>query len=222
MSRSLRIVLLASLALAAVLALLVNYASVDRPKWFEDDPTRIWLVLGLVLLATFVVTLLGAPNPDPTPGPTFGTGDHSFRPPTLDVLIRGRGRERWRLNLGARGLVVLAGAGGMGKTTLANAAANAALGRGRKVYWIRFGDEEELAGRMLEVAKELGLKQDRIARAQGTGASLPDLVWRHLDRTLGWMIVLDNIDRAAAASPSAIPWLSTAAGSDPHAGDCCW
>jgi hypothetical protein len=122
------------------------------------------------------------------------------------VAVRGRDRELRRLTgRHARGLIVLAGAGGMGKTTLATAATDAARRHGRRVHWVRFRDGEQLTGRMLEVAEQLGLSRAAIATAQQTGSSLPDLVWRHLDRTRGWVIVLDNADRPAATCPSGDP-----------------
>ena len=196
--------------LGAALGLMTEYAPEKMPAFFAADPMRVWLVFGLLVTTAIIMALIGAWIAEPTSSdaaaPTFGGGKTSLRPPTLIAQIRGRRHEQrhlesWR----ARGLIVLAGAGGMGKTTLAAAAANAARRRGRKVHWIRFRNEDELAGCILEAAEQLGLSHARIVRAQKSGASLPDLVWGHLGRALGWMIVLDNVDRPAATSPSGDP-----------------
>jgi hypothetical protein len=89
----------------------------------------------------------------------------------------------------------------MGKTTLATPPPTPARAHRRPVHWVRFRDGDQLTGRMLEVAEQLGLARATIADAQKAGASLPDLVWGHLDRIRGWVIVLDNADRPAAISP---------------------
>jgi NB-ARC domain len=209
--RSLLVILVVTGVLAAAIALVINYATQYVPDFFKADPWRVWFVLGLLVLLAIIIALVGARIPVPLAGdnavPRLGTGNQSLRPPDPLKPVRGRLRLRLWLTFGtAHGLVVLAGAGGMGKSTLANSAACAPQRKVlQRTHWIRLRDEEELARRMQEVAQELGLKPARIAAAQQAGQSLPDLVWRHLDQKLGWMIVLDNIDRADATSPEGDP-----------------
>jgi hypothetical protein len=51
---------------------------------------------------------------------------------------------------------VLAGMGGLGKSTVALAAAEFARSRGRRVWWVTATDAASLSGGMLEVLRQLG------------------------------------------------------------------
>lgn len=107
----------------------------------------------------------------------------------------------WPLGRGGR-FAVVAGAGGMGKTALARAVVEQARRDGHRVLWVRWRSLEQLAGQMLEAAAVLGLPPARIGVAQQSGASLPDLVWEHLERRPRWVIVVDNLDQPDAAAPA--------------------
>ncbi|NKE59715.1 hypothetical protein FXN61_24045 [Lentzea sp. PSKA42] len=54
--RTVNLVLIA--VLAAATGLVTNYASADMPEWFKDDPVRVWLVFGLVVMAGVLVQVL--------------------------------------------------------------------------------------------------------------------------------------------------------------------
>ncbi|OLR95069.1 NB-ARC domain-containing protein [Actinokineospora bangkokensis] len=93
---------------------------------------------------------------------------------------------------------VVSGAGGMGKTTLAAIAAEHAQQQGVAVFWIRWRDEESMTAQMVEVARTLGLAGGTVAAAQQSGASVADVVWRHLETVTRWLLVLDNVDQPDA------------------------
>lgn len=60
MRRSVLAVLAVAALLAAALGLVTNYASAQVPSFFTDDPWRVWLVFGLLVLAGLVVALIAA------------------------------------------------------------------------------------------------------------------------------------------------------------------
>ncbi len=66
---------------------------------------------------------------------------------------------------------------------------------GPHAFWIDWrSDPDVLATSLGEVARPLGLSAEKIAQAQRAGASLPDLVWTHLESVRGWLVVVDNVD----------------------------
>jgi tetratricopeptide (TPR) repeat protein len=107
---------------------------------------------------------------------------------------------------------VLAGMGGLGKSTVALAAAQAARSRGWQVWWVTATDTISLTGGMLEVLYRLRAPET-VTSAVGEGApTAPDRVWEFLNdpgRTgQRWLLVFDNADDPAvlaahgAASPA--------------------
>ena len=98
--------------------------------------------------------------------------------------------------------MVVCAAGGMGKTALAIEFAQQARRDGFVVFWIRYRSVVELAGRLEEVAVATGLPRELVARAQHSNADVAGLVWDHLDRVSGWVVVLDNLDRPSDAAPA--------------------
>jgi hypothetical protein len=125
--RSLLVVLVVSGVLAAALGVVTNYASQVLPEFFAVDPLRVWLVFGLLVLAGIVAALIATRLSDSPSSasssssgamgvPAYSSCTDSTRVPTLGATVRGRDREQRQLkSRRARGLVVLAGAGGMGK-----------------------------------------------------------------------------------------------------------
>ncbi|MDT7578753.1 MAG: hypothetical protein QOK35_13 [Pseudonocardiales bacterium] len=198
MRRGLLLVAAGAAVLTAVLSVIVNWATeiVTVPAWL-NDPVRI------VLFGAVVVLLLGGlgmvaqgqvePPPAPAATPEFTSVAPSLRPPPPGPVF-GRADELAALTATHRDPVldVVCAGGGTGKTTLARELARQ---HGDRAFWIDWrNDPEVLATSMVEVARALGLAQEKVAHAQRTGASLPDLVWAHLGSVRGWLVVVDNVD----------------------------
>ncbi|MFJ2746189.1 tetratricopeptide repeat protein, partial [Streptomyces sp. NPDC087440] len=158
------------------------------------------------------------PNAEPATEPPGGSRrawvpaaavEASLRPPVVQVPVRGRGHERGVLAglvKGAGGLVVVCGAGGLGKTTLAAAAAEDARVAGKRVFWVRWQDSPaQLADSLTRMAQDLGLTDTRLEDARRGGAALVDVVWEHLGACTGWVIVVDNVDTPGHIGPGVEP-----------------
>jgi tetratricopeptide (TPR) repeat protein len=209
--RRVQVVTVVAVVVGAVLGIVTNYATAELPSWLSDPGVR-WLVLALLVALAIIAALLL--NSTPTPAapppqvpPDYGANAGSLAPPAADSYpLRGRDRELRHLGeLVARPknrFAVITGAGGMGKTALAQEVVEQARRDGYTVAWLRWLSPEQLTGRMLEAASRLGIPPARIGAAQQSGASLVDLVWNHLNRTRRWVIVIDNLDQPGAAAPA--------------------
>lgn len=192
--RGVLLLAVSTVLVGAAAQVVTNYVTQGSPPSWLADPVRNWLVLGLLVAALVIFALLTTRAPEANPPPDrplrFGTGSASLRPPSVTTPVRGRDRElatvKDALARAGGPFVVVWAVGGMGKTTLAAEAAERARLAGFAVYWIRWRTLEQLTGQMLEVAAALGMPDGRIAAAQQTGASLPDLVWEHLALVPGW------------------------------------
>ncbi|PSL55005.1 tetratricopeptide (TPR) repeat protein [Saccharothrix carnea] len=199
--------------LAAMIGVVTNYVTDEVPTWFQDQ-TRVWLVFALIVVTSIlaqVVLTREKPEPLSLPlvRPHFPATPRTLRPPTSSAsALRGRDRTlediRSVLDAPAGRFVVVCGSGGMGKTALAVRVAEEAAQRGRPVFWIRWrgegssegrSGEELLAAQMVQVAITLGLPEGEAGAVQQSGGSLVDLVWGYLERTPGWVLVIDNADR---------------------------
>ncbi|MET8454617.1 tetratricopeptide repeat protein, partial [Streptomyces sp. NPDC005209] len=134
----------------------------------------------------------------------------SLRPPVLSAPVRGRDEELAEVRRRHRGrdggMVVICGAGGLGKTTLAAQAAQQAQQDGHAVFWIRWQDNpEQLAADLTTIAQTLGLNDQQLSDAQTERAVLVDTVWDHLTRAPGWVIVVDNVDTPNRIGPTNDP-----------------
>ncbi|MFF4249088.1 tetratricopeptide repeat protein [Streptomyces sp. NPDC001822] len=92
--------------------------------------------------------------------------------------------------------VVLAGMGGVGKSTLAMALAERVRAGGRHhVWWVFSTETGSLTAGMLAVARQLGASvSDQELIASGSPRA-PDVMWEVLDRTKRkWLLVIDNAD----------------------------
>ncbi|MCX2181707.1 tetratricopeptide repeat protein [Streptomyces sp. SKN60] len=128
---------------------------------------------------------------------------HQTPPPADEVTVappfgrrgtplRGRAELLARL-LDASGTHVLYGLGGVGKTSLALAAADVLARRGAPVWWVAAQDAGRLAGGLRAVARRVGVREDELASGQTA-----DLLWERLAALPGpWLLVLDNADDLA-------------------------
>ncbi|HEX5289713.1 MAG TPA: FxSxx-COOH system tetratricopeptide repeat protein, partial [Streptosporangiaceae bacterium] len=96
---------------------------------------------------------------------------------------------------------VIAGMGGLGKSTIALAAARMARERGYRVWWVRAADTAQLTSGMLEVLRELGAPE-AVTRPVREGAqTAPERAWEFLnsDRGAGrrWLLVFEGADNPA-------------------------
>lgn len=203
----------AAVVVAAVVGVVTEYATATSPAWLSADPWRPWLLFGLAVLLAVVLAMLAARQPAVArPGavaptlPRFAVTPASLRAPRVESVL-GRTAELTDLasaiaqKPGKRPeqFVVVAGTGGMGKTTVvAHAVAEAQRG-GHPVFWIRWRDVESLGAQLVHTATALGLPEHRVAAAQQSGDSLADLVWTHLESTPGWVLVVDNLDQPTSS-----------------------
>lgn len=109
---------------------------------------------------------------------------------------------------GARSPQVLAGAGGIGKSTIARLVATRLRDSdaARRVWWISAANEEVLSSGLVSVARDLGARrgdQDAIRSHAVAGlGDVADRVWRLLDRgPLRWLLVIDNADDPELLGP---------------------
>ncbi|WP_206272954.1 FxSxx-COOH system tetratricopeptide repeat protein, partial [Streptomyces globisporus] len=206
-----------SAGIAFLVAIVTNYVTAQPPKWAENT-VLVWSVfagLAVVSLGLFFwERRLAAEAPDggvrPVPLGRIAAGGHSMNPPTVPAPVRGRDAELERISALVRGpgggMVVVCGAGGLGKTTLAAEAAAQARDQGRGVVWIRWRDDPDQLGQDLaQAAHILGLPESRLEEARTGRVSLVDAVWDHLATVKGWLIVVDNVDAPSRVGPGAGP-----------------
>ncbi|MEV0699501.1 FxSxx-COOH system tetratricopeptide repeat protein [Saccharopolyspora sp. NPDC050389] len=116
----------------------------------------------------------------------------------LEHQIRGRGELLVELTTvvdTVGGRVVLYGAGGSGKSTVAWAVARAASTR-RTVWWVDATSRDSLVAGLLEVAVQAGAPRAEAREVWRNGESAKDLLWQtlHSPATQPWLLVVDNAD----------------------------
>jgi hypothetical protein len=115
-----------------------------------------------------------------------------------DVLLRElRGRmSRWRGR--GCGAWVLAGMGGLGKSTVALEVARGARERGWQVWWVSAADSGSLAGGMVEVLRQAGAPESVVRMVRSGAPAAADRVWEFFGGVRGagrrWLLVFDNAD----------------------------
>ncbi|MGW5912406.1 tetratricopeptide repeat protein, partial [Streptomyces bacillaris] len=192
---------------------MTNYVTAEPPGWAENTVV-VWAVFGALAVVSLALFFwerrLAAGAPDggvrPVPLGRVAAGGHSMNPPAVSARVRGREAELERIGAlvggSGGGMVVVCGAGGLGKTTLAAEAAAQARARGRVVVWIRWRDDAEQLGQDLaQAAHILGLPESRLEEARTGRVSLVDAVWEHLAGVKGWLIAVDNVDAPSRVGP---------------------
>ncbi|MFB8050694.1 tetratricopeptide repeat protein [Streptomyces rubiginosohelvolus] len=209
---------------------MTNYVTAELPKWAKNT-VLVWSVFGVLAVVSlglfFWERRLAAGAPDggvrPVPLGRIAVGGHSMNPPAVSAPVRGREAELERIGCLVRGsgggMLVVCGAGGLGKTTLAAEAAAQARAQGRVVVWIRWRDAPERLGQDLaQAAHILGLPEARLEEARTGRVSLVDAVWGHLATVTGWLIVVDNVDTPARVGPGSGPPAAYRGWLRPHGG----
>jgi CRP-like cAMP-binding protein/tetratricopeptide (TPR) repeat protein len=149
-----------------------------------------------------------------------GVGPRPVAPPLgkLPAEVRGRdgllGEFRRALRpypRRASRAFVIAGMGGLGKSTVALAAAKMAKDRGYRVWWVGATDSALLTSGMLEVLRELDAPESVIAPVREGARTAAARAWAFLNgEHLGgrrWLLVFDGADNAAvlAGADAATP-----------------
>jgi CRP-like cAMP-binding protein/tetratricopeptide (TPR) repeat protein len=143
----------------------------------------------------------------PSPAPATSAGPLPVAAPLGKLPAEVRGREGligelrralrpypWR----ASRAFVIAGMGGLGKSTVALTAARMARERGYRVWWVRAADTAQLTSGMLEVLRELGAPELVTVPVREGARTAPERAWKFLngDHAGGrrWMLVFDGAD----------------------------
>jgi tetratricopeptide (TPR) repeat protein len=99
------------------------------------------------------------------------------------------------------GTWVLAGMGGLGKSTMALAAAQTAGARGWRVWWVTATDTAALTGGMLEILRQLGAPETVTQPVREGDPVAAERAWEYLNgRHLAgrrWLLIFDNADNPA-------------------------
>ncbi|MFF1265991.1 tetratricopeptide repeat protein [Streptomyces anulatus] len=219
-----------SAAIAFLVAIVTNYVTAELPEWAENT-VLVWSAFGVLAVVSLGLLfwerrLAAGPQDDgvrPVPLGRIAVGGHSMNPPTVSARVRGREAELERIGALVRGpgggMVVVCGAGGLGKTTLAAEASARARAEGRVVVWIRWRDDAgQLGHNLAQAAHILGLPESRLEEARTGRVSLVDAVWEHLATVKGWLIVVDNVDTPTRVGPGSGPPAAYRGWLRPHGG----
>ena len=105
--------------------------------------------------------------------------------------------------------------GGLGKSTVALAAARMARQRGYRVWWVHAADAALLTSGMLEVLRELGAPESVTVPVREGARTAPARAWEFLNGDHGagrrWLLVFEGADNpvvlagADATTPATAP-----------------
>ncbi|MFV2198747.1 tetratricopeptide repeat protein [Nocardiopsis sp. LOL_012] len=130
-----------------------------------------------------------------------------LKPPLgrLPSQVRGRDQivsELTALAASADGkFQVIAGMGGVGKSTVALLVAEQAIVSGHPLWWISAASGS-VSPDLLSLAKELGAPVTDIQNALNGQTDPSDVLWSRLERARGWTIVIDNADDVTSLAVS--------------------
>lgn len=111
----------------------------------------------------------------------------------LPLEVRGRDELLQRLR-SQQGLVVLAGMGGVGKSTVAAELARLEQHE-RLVWWVSVTDASSVVGGVVTIARRLGASRTDLERLAAGRGDAPDRLWGLLARApRRWLLVFDNAD----------------------------
>jgi tetratricopeptide (TPR) repeat protein len=166
-----------------------------RTRLKEDGPTAAIVASPAELEGRLVQALLELAAADDEPATGSGLIGGSVGVPLGRHPAEVRGREELlRTLLEARGLVVLAAMGGMGKSTVA-AELTQRVPRSWPVWWVSAADASSLTAGMVTVARRLGASEAELRAVANQAGDAPDRFWSMLERgPEGWLLVLDNAD----------------------------
>ena len=160
-----------------------------RPDWATDTGSPVGAP------ATSSATRVG-PLPVEAPLGKLPT-DVRGREGLLGELRRAMRPHPWR----ASRAFVVAGMGGLGKSTVGLAAARMARDRGYRVWWVRAANTAALTGGMLEVLRELDAPESVMAPVREGAQIAPARAWEFLngEHAAGrrWLLVFDGADNPA-------------------------
>lgn len=176
-----------------------------------DAVSIVGAAAGVAAAIIAVLQLRRTPRP-PAPLPPDDRPGHSaiLRAP-IGRLPRVHGRDdllrrlRRRLTGPDGGFHVLAGLGGVGKTTVALTLAERAQDEGRDVWWVSATDAQAVTSSLLALAAELGAPATEIEEARAGWRNPADVLWTRLGERTGWLLVLDNADDPHALEIAGTP-----------------
>ena len=164
-------------------------------------------------------------NP-PEPPDGVVAGDGAIKLLRLQML-----RRRW-LPRSHRGVTVIHGLGGSGKTTLASRFAAAAARSRRQVWWVNAGDPTQLRATLRFVAFGVPAQMDKADQSwfvdqawEGVGYPARDLLWSLLNQSRSrWLLIFDGADAPENVTTTGSPGAIGGDGCERHrtVGASCW
>jgi len=216
------LVLVGGLAVTAISVLLVSR---DQSRVAQFIEAVVALSGAASSLAGLLWSRLWRPGVDPAAGTIPGL-PVAVPAGNLPPVIRGRaqlmGQLRRLLEVPAGGPAILAGMGGVGKSTVAAAFAQAQGGaasgrRGRYVWWVSAADLSSLTGGLVTVARQLGACRADLEVIRAGGPDGPDRLWALLNGSdRRWLLVFDNADEPPLLGGSSVVTLGNATAEGRH------
>ena len=187
----------------------------------KESRVSLWAHLAGRVSPPLGLTLVPSPAPAVRPGPLPVAAPLG----KLPAEVRGRegliGELRralrpypWR----ASRAFVIAGMGGLGKSTVALTAARMARERGYRVWWVRAADTAQLTSGMLEVLRELGAPELVTVPVREGARTAPERAWKFLngDHAGG------RRSTRTSSAPGTCRWTRSPPRAGRRPGRCCW
>jgi tetratricopeptide (TPR) repeat protein len=216
--------------LTAALSAAINFSTgLPLPEWmtWARNPWVMWLVNVILVLLVAALTVLQQRLTDETDSaqtqtqlPSWADLGDSVAPRlgSLPKYVRGRESLLSSLERHRRegGLVVLVGAGGMGKSTVVREFVRRMQpgeegGRRPPIWEVSAATPTSLISGLITVASALGATEEdleAIATGLPTG---PDHLWRLLEQgPKGWLLIVDNADETKTLARPVLPGAETA------------